>query len=91
MDVRLRPGESVAAGGGVILLGEPLTLRLLLAAILVLGGIALVLHEKPGRPRLRPLRRACPLANRNGDVGARVRCPFTGIAALTRHLATYSA
>lgn len=36
----------IAAAGGVLLLGEPLTLRLLLAAILVLGGIALVLRER---------------------------------------------
>lgn len=41
----------IAAGGGVILLGEPLTLRLLLAATLVLGGIALVLRERNARPR----------------------------------------
>lgn len=32
----------IAAGGGVALLGEPLTLRLLAAAVAVIGGIALV-------------------------------------------------
>jgi drug/metabolite transporter (DMT)-like permease len=32
----------LAAAGGILLLGEPLTLRFLLAAIAVLGGIALV-------------------------------------------------
>jgi len=41
----------IAAGGGVLMLGEPLTLRLLLAAVLVLGGIALVLRERKVRPR----------------------------------------
>jgi drug/metabolite transporter (DMT)-like permease len=38
----------LAALGGVIALGEPLTLRLLLAAPAILGGIALVILE--GRP-----------------------------------------
>ena len=32
----------LAAAGGILLLGEPLTLRFLLASIAVLGGIALV-------------------------------------------------
>lgn len=36
----------LAACGGVIWLGEPLTLRLVLASVLVLGGITLVLREK---------------------------------------------
>ena len=44
----------IAATGGVLLLGEPLTLRLLLAAILVLGGIALVLRERTATPRRPP-------------------------------------
>ena len=40
----------LAAAGGILLLGEPLTLRFLLAAITVLGGIALVVLS-PGRKR----------------------------------------
>jgi drug/metabolite transporter (DMT)-like permease len=36
----------LAATGGILLLGEPLTLRFLLAAGAVLGGIALVVLEK---------------------------------------------
>ena len=36
----------LAATGGILLLGEPLTLRFLLASIAVLGGIALVVFEK---------------------------------------------
>jgi drug/metabolite transporter (DMT)-like permease len=44
----------IAALGGVVLLGEPLTLRLLLASVAILGGIALVILEKkraPGVPQ----------------------------------------
>jgi drug/metabolite transporter (DMT)-like permease len=37
----------IAAAGGVVLLGEPLTLRLLVASVAILGGIALVILEKP--------------------------------------------
>ena len=36
----------LAASGGILLLGEPLTLRFLVAAAAVLGGIALVVIEK---------------------------------------------
>jgi drug/metabolite transporter (DMT)-like permease len=36
----------IAAVGGVIILGEPITLRLTLASIAILGGIALVILEK---------------------------------------------
>jgi drug/metabolite transporter (DMT)-like permease len=36
----------LAATGGILLLGEPITLRYLLASIAVLGGIALVILEK---------------------------------------------
>ncbi|UXI03848.1 DMT family transporter [Photobacterium sp. TY1-4] len=39
-----------AAVGGVLLLGEPLSLRLLLSSLAILGGIALVLRA-PGKPR----------------------------------------
>lgn len=35
----------LAATGGIVLLGEPLTLRLLLATLAILGGIALVIHR----------------------------------------------
>ena len=36
----------IAALGGVVLLGEPITLRLLLSSLAILGGIALVILEK---------------------------------------------
>lgn len=36
----------IAAFGGVIFLGEPITLRLAVASVAVLGGIALVIFEK---------------------------------------------
>jgi drug/metabolite transporter (DMT)-like permease len=36
----------LAATGGILLLGEPITLRYLFASIAVLGGIALVVIEK---------------------------------------------
>jgi drug/metabolite transporter (DMT)-like permease len=36
----------LAAIGGIILLGEPVTMRLVLASIAILGGIALVVLEK---------------------------------------------
>jgi drug/metabolite transporter (DMT)-like permease len=36
----------LAAAGGILLLGEPLTLRYLLASFAILGGIALVVLEK---------------------------------------------
>jgi len=38
----------LAATGGILLLGEPITLRYVLASIAVLGGIALVVIEKQG-------------------------------------------
>ena len=37
----------IAAAGGVVLLAEPLSLRLVLASVAILGGIALVILEKP--------------------------------------------
>jgi drug/metabolite transporter (DMT)-like permease len=40
----------IAALGGAALLGEPLTLRLVLASVAILGGIALVLVEKNRAP-----------------------------------------
>ncbi len=36
----------IAALGGIVLLGEPLSLRLVLASVAILGGIALVILEK---------------------------------------------
>jgi len=36
----------IAALGGIVLLGEPMTLRLLLASVVILGGIALVILQK---------------------------------------------
>ena len=36
----------LAAAGGILLLGEPITLRYLLASVAILGGIALVVLEK---------------------------------------------
>ncbi len=36
----------IAALGGLVFLGEPLSLRLVLASIAILGGIALVILEK---------------------------------------------
>jgi drug/metabolite transporter (DMT)-like permease len=45
----------LAAAGGILLLGEPISLRYVLASMAVLGGIALVLTEK---------QRVAPGANR---------------------------
>ena len=36
----------IATVGGLVWLGEPLTLRLLLASTAILGGIALVIRRK---------------------------------------------
>jgi drug/metabolite transporter (DMT)-like permease len=36
----------IAPAGGILLLGEPLTLRLLLASVAILGGIALVIRQQ---------------------------------------------
>jgi drug/metabolite transporter (DMT)-like permease len=36
----------IAAAGGVVLLSEPLTLRLVLASIVILGGVGLALTDK---------------------------------------------
>ena len=55
MPVRLRPASAatvqlsvpvLAATGGILLLGEPITFRYLVTSIAVLGGIALVVIEK---------------------------------------------
>jgi len=37
---------AIAAIGGVVLLAEPITMRLLLASVAILGGIALTIHRK---------------------------------------------
>ena len=42
----------ITAIGGILLLGETLTLRLAIAAIAILDGIALVALNKPSRSRL---------------------------------------
>ena len=42
----------IAALGGIVLLGEPLTLRIVLASIAILGGIALVILEQKTTPSL---------------------------------------
>jgi drug/metabolite transporter (DMT)-like permease len=36
----------LAAAGGILLLGEPITLRYVFASVAVLGGIALVIWER---------------------------------------------
>jgi drug/metabolite transporter (DMT)-like permease len=41
----------ITAVGGVIFLSEALTLRLLLASVAILGGIALVIVKKNKSPR----------------------------------------
>lgn len=38
----------IASAGGVLLLGEALSLRLVLASVAILGGIALVIGQKTG-------------------------------------------
>ena len=37
---------AIAAIGGAVLLAEPITARLLLASVAILGGIALTIHRK---------------------------------------------
>lgn len=41
---------ALAAWGGVVLLEEPLTMRLVIAATLILGGVGLALSGRAGRP-----------------------------------------
>lgn len=58
----------IAALGGIAFLGEPLTLRLVLASIAILGGIALVVWQKrapPGPP--------AALAHRRTDKSQRTK------------------
>ena len=55
----------LAAAGGVCFLGEPLTFRLLVASVAIIGGIALVIlagerkgtHHPAPEPGLRPEQR----------------------------------
>jgi drug/metabolite transporter (DMT)-like permease len=50
----------IAALGGIVFLGEPMTLRLVLASVAILGGIALVIFEKRlahGSPPIVPANR----------------------------------
>jgi drug/metabolite transporter (DMT)-like permease len=37
---------AIAAIGGAVLLAEPITARLLLSSVAILGGIALTIHRK---------------------------------------------
>ncbi len=46
----------IAAVGGIVFLGEPLTLRLVLASLAILGGIALVILEKQNAGAAAPRR-----------------------------------
>lgn len=54
----------IAAAGGILFLGESITLRLVLASIAILGGIALVILEK--KMRLAPARPLPPLRGSSG-------------------------
>ncbi len=44
---------AIAAFGGVVLLSEPLTLRLILASVATLGGVAIVLSQRAAKAPLR--------------------------------------
>jgi drug/metabolite transporter (DMT)-like permease len=52
----------IAAVGGIVFLGESLSVRLVLASVAVLGGIALVILEKKRAPGTR---QAAPPARRD--------------------------
>ncbi len=52
----------IAALGGIVFLGEPMTLRLGLAAAAILGGVALVILD-PRAPRVSPLSPDAPAAD----------------------------
>ena len=59
----------LAAAGGILLLGEPLTFRFVVASIAVLGGIALVvIAPRKLRPRLADTLRAGPSENIRADL-----------------------
>jgi len=48
----------IAALGGIVFLGEPITLRLILASLAILGGIALVILEKRNVSNTQPVAQA---------------------------------
>jgi drug/metabolite transporter (DMT)-like permease len=51
----------IAALGGIVFLGEPVTMRLTLASVAILGGVALViLHKQRAAPVAAPTRRTTP-------------------------------
>lgn len=54
---------AIAALGGVLLLSEPVTLRLLLASAMTLGGVAIVLAQR-GASRPAPADEAAPSGRR---------------------------
>ena len=56
----------LAATGGILLLGEPITLRYMIASVAVLGGIFLVVIEKRIGPSS-PQDESIQLADRTGD------------------------
>ena len=45
---------AIAALGGVIFLAEPVTLRLVIASVAMLGGIAIVLAQRSRAPAAAP-------------------------------------
>ena len=61
----------IAAIGGVLLLAEPITLRLLVASAATLGGVWIVLIHAPARRRRLPLDRG---SSRDPESGPRCRC-----------------
>jgi hypothetical protein len=63
----------ITALGGALLLGETITLRLTLASLAVLGGIALVVRAQPrrGGPRFEGQPARCSQIVQTPDAGAR--------------------
>jgi drug/metabolite transporter (DMT)-like permease len=58
----------IAAVGGIVFLGEPLSLRLVLASVAILGGIALVILEKQSAPSAEQAPPADPAARSRPNV-----------------------
>ena len=48
---------AIAAAGGVVFLGEMLTMRLVIASAAILGGIAMIIFDWPGSTGVPPSRR----------------------------------
>ena len=48
---------AIAAAGGVVFLGEMLTMRLVIASAAILGGIAMIIFERPASTGVPPSRR----------------------------------